>query len=85
MIKNAEVIIVQNQEQSWRAGWLLNCAQSNNIKNVKKRSLGNGGAQEMIPGYIKILFSDLGVMCCPAVKSFAYFGAKGANFVLPFF
>ena len=52
MINNAEAIIVQNQEQSWRAGWLLNCAQSNNIKNAKKRLLGNGGAQEMIPGGI---------------------------------
>ena len=36
MINNAEVIIVKNQEQSSRAGWLFNCAQSNNIKNAKK-------------------------------------------------
>lgn len=53
MINNAEAIIVQNQEQSLRAGWLLNCAQSNNIKNAKKRLLSNGGAQEMIPGIYK--------------------------------
>lgn len=40
----------------------------------------------MIPEvYKKKLFSDLGVICCPAVKSLAYFGAKDANFFLSFF
>ena len=80
MMNNAEVIIVKNQEQSWRADWLLNCAHSNNIKNAKKRLLSNGWAQEMNPGVYKKALQWFGRYVLSRFKSFAYFGAKGANF-----